>query len=111
MAQRILESLVDDIDETPAGGTVRFALDGQEYEIDLSPEHEAELRESLAPWIGKARKKRTVRSRRGRKTREDLPTIREWAVARGHDVKERGRVPEHIIAEYDALKEGHSAAR
>lgn len=109
MARQILESLVDDIDETEAGETVRFALDGQDYEIDLSEEHAAGLRTVLGRYIKQGRKKQPDSRRRGRRAREDLPDIRAWAHARGHDVRDRGRVPARIIAEYDALKAGHSA--
>lgn len=42
MAQRVLTQLVDDIDGTELedgqGETVTFALDGSNYEIDLSPQ-------------------------------------------------------------------------
>ena len=47
MAQRVEILLIDDIDETPADEKVRFALDGNNYEIDLSSENAAKLREAL----------------------------------------------------------------
>jgi nucleoid-associated protein Lsr2 len=37
-------------------GTVRFGLDGTEYEIDLSAEHAQELRGALARHVGAARR-------------------------------------------------------
>ena len=36
MAQKITVTLEDDLDGGPADQTVRFGLDGAEYEIDLS---------------------------------------------------------------------------
>ena len=39
MAQRVQTLLIDDLDGGEAEGTVRFGLDGAEYEIDLSAEH------------------------------------------------------------------------
>lgn len=36
--------------------TVRFALDGQSYEIDLSPADAAEMREALAPYVQAGRR-------------------------------------------------------
>jgi hypothetical protein len=42
MAQRIQTLLIDDLDGGEAAGTVRFGLDGAEYEIDLSAAHNDE---------------------------------------------------------------------
>ena len=39
-----------------AEGTVRFGLDGAEYEIDLSTQHAQELRNALARYVGAARR-------------------------------------------------------
>ena len=36
MAQKIETLFIDDIDGSAAEGTVRFGLDGTEYEIDLN---------------------------------------------------------------------------
>ena len=47
MAQRIQTLLIDDLDGGEAAGTVRFGLDGTEYEIDLSAAHSDELRKAL----------------------------------------------------------------
>ena len=44
MAQTIQVLLIDDLDGGEAVGTVRFGLDGTEYEIDLSAAHNDELR-------------------------------------------------------------------
>lgn len=40
MAQRVEVILEDDIDGGPADETVRFAINGTQYEIDLSSENE-----------------------------------------------------------------------
>jgi hypothetical protein len=39
---------IDDLDGSAAEGTVRFGLDGTEYEIDLNARHARELRDALA---------------------------------------------------------------
>jgi hypothetical protein len=39
VAQAIQVLLIDDLDGGEAAGTVRFGLDGTEYEIDLSAAH------------------------------------------------------------------------
>ena len=56
MAQKIQVVLVDDLDGGEADATVRFGLDGVEYEIDLSAEHAEALRGALAPFVGAARR-------------------------------------------------------
>ena len=47
MAQKVQVLLVDDIDGGTAEETVTFSLDGVSYEIDLTTDHAAELRESF----------------------------------------------------------------
>ncbi|HEY3611393.1 MAG TPA: Lsr2 family protein [Pseudonocardiaceae bacterium] len=54
MASKTVVELFDDLDGGRADETVRFALDGVEYEIDLSTKHAAKLRDMLAVYIGHA---------------------------------------------------------
>src|SRR5215210_4474734 len=56
MAQRVNVVLVDDIDGSDAAETVSFGLDGVQYDIDLSAANADKLRESLAGYIGHARR-------------------------------------------------------
>ena len=49
MAQKIQTLFIDDLDGSAAEGTVRFGLDGTEYEIDLNAGHAKELRKR---WPG-----------------------------------------------------------
>ena len=49
MAQKVQTLYVDDLDGSEADGTIRFGLDGAEYEIDLNGKHTRELRDVLAP--------------------------------------------------------------
>ncbi|MGV8977883.1 MAG: histone-like nucleoid-structuring protein Lsr2 [Cellulomonas sp.] len=109
MAQKVQVLLVDDIDGGTADETVTFAVDGVTYEIDLTAEHAAELRNSVATWVGHARKLsgrtstgagRPARGRRG--TGVDAGAIREWAKTNGHHVSERGRISAGVKAAYDA---------
>jgi hypothetical protein len=48
--------LIDDLDGSEAEGTVRFGLDGAEYEIDLNAEHAQALRDALARYVRAARR-------------------------------------------------------
>ena len=69
MAQKIAIELEDDLDGGPADETVRFGVDGSDYEIDLSTKNAAALRRKLAPFIDHARKAgRGARRRPGRAT-------------------------------------------
>ena len=56
MAQKIQTLFIDDLDGSEAEGTVRFGLDGAEYEIDLNAEHAPALRDALASYVGAARR-------------------------------------------------------
>ena len=53
MAQRVKIILEDDLDGSPAEETVTFGLDGVTYEIDLSTDNAAKLRDELAQLTGK----------------------------------------------------------
>ena len=55
MAKTVIVRLTDDIDGEDADETVRFALDGRSYEIDLSAANASRLRVALAPYIEKGR--------------------------------------------------------
>ncbi len=117
MAQRVNVVLVDDIDGSDAVETVTFALDGVEYEIDLSAENADKLRESLSLYVGHGRRTggrrrggagqgepRSSRSR-GSSSSSDGPSaseIREWARANGHTVPDRGRVSSEVRKAYAA---------
>jgi len=98
MAQRVQIILEDDYDGGVADETVSFALDGAEYELDLSSENAAKLRDELAVWIGHARKTGGRRKRATAKSDDSSSTseIRAWALANGHDVSSRGRVSAEV---------------
>jgi Lsr2 len=51
MMQKIQTLLIDDLDGGDAEGTVRFGLDGADYEIDLSAGHAEALRKALEPYV------------------------------------------------------------
>ncbi len=103
MAQKVQTLFVDDIDGSEAEGTVRFGLDGADYEIDLSVAHREELHKTLAAYVAHARKAgSTRRPARGRSGASAIDThkAREWAKEQGIDIKERGRIPANILEQY-----------
>jgi hypothetical protein len=104
MAQRVQIILEDDYDGGDADETVAFALDGAEYEIDLSSTNAARLREELAVWIGHARKTggRRKRAASGKPASDSSTSeIRAWALSEGYEVSSRGRVSAEVREAYD----------
>jgi hypothetical protein len=108
VAQKIQTLFIDDIDGSEAEGTVRFALDGTDYEIDLNTKHAEALRKALARYIDAARRgsgaaRRPARSgRRSAASGLNTTEVREWAKAQGIEVKDRGRVPAELVVKFRA---------
>ncbi|MEJ2861104.1 histone-like nucleoid-structuring protein Lsr2 [Actinomycetospora flava] len=119
MAQKVVVSLVDDLDQSEADETVEFGLDGATYEIDLSDANASALRDKLADYVAHARRSGGRRkssasaastataapaSRRGggraAVDREQNQAIREWARKQGMTVSERGRIPSEVSEAY-----------
>lgn len=120
MAQKVTVDLVDDIDGGQADETVEFALDGVSYQIDLSSDNAAQLRDALSNFVANARrsggrkkkpgprKTTTAAGRTGkgsaksstRGDREQNQAIRDWARKRGLEVSDRGRIPADIVEQY-----------
>ena len=103
MATKVLRTLQDDIDGSDATQTIRFALDGIEYEIDVSDRNANRLRNSLGDFIAHGRK---VGGRRTRKSMSsgqvDAKAVRKWAEANGIEVSSRGRIPTEVVERYRA---------
>jgi hypothetical protein len=109
MAQKVQTLLIDDLDGGEAEGTVRFGLDGTDYEIDLSTKHAEALRKALGPYVTAARKAPGSATRRpGRSSRRasangvNTTDVREWAKSQGIEVKDRGRVPAELVVKFKA---------
>ena len=120
MAQQVNVKFVDDLDGSDATGTVSFGLDGRTYEIDLSDDNAAKLRDSLASFVAAARKRGG--SRRSSATpsrapsaqkmtavtqpqgldREQTAAIRAWARQNGHEVSDRGRIAKAVVEAFQA---------
>ncbi|MGN6325857.1 histone-like nucleoid-structuring protein Lsr2 [Pseudolysinimonas sp.] len=114
MAQKVVVQLVDDLDGTPiedgAGSTVSFAVDGTNYEIDLSDDHASEFRDVLAPYLkagrrvagGTRRSASRGTSSSGSAAASEAAAMREWANAQGMKVSQRGRVGSDVVEAYRA---------
>jgi len=107
MAKKVQVLLVDDIDKSsPADETVSFSLDGVSYEIDLTSDNAARLRDDLAVWIGHAERTGGRRSAarsgsKGSGRKADLGAVRAWAREQGHQVSDRGRISAEVQTAYD----------
>jgi hypothetical protein len=119
MAHKTVVSLIDDLDgKSEADSTVPFALDGVEYEIDLTEENAENLREVFSAYVSAARRTGGRRSPGGRsrsssssgssgsgvvgRSKEALKAIRDWAKSEGWAVSDRGRLPNNVVEAYDA---------
>jgi hypothetical protein len=115
MAQKVVVSLVDDLDSSEADETVEFGIDGATYEIDLSESNAAALRDVLADYVAHARRSGGRRKSGGTQAasprrgsgggraavdREQNQAIREWARKQGMTVSERGRIPSEVSEAY-----------
>src|SRR5262249_5771743 len=114
MAQRVQILLEDDIDGSDATQTIKFGLDGTNYEIDLNDNNAGAFRDAMAIFVGHAR-------RVGKKTKSTTPAaaapkpvngtavdkhstreIRHWAQGQGLQVPARGRIPQEIRDKFNA---------
>lgn len=103
MVSKMTVVLEDDVDGSVAAETVRFALDGVNYEIDLSSVNAEKLRASVAPWIGSARRTggRKAQVRATARGASNANSIRTWARGQGYEVSDRGRVSAEIRKAYE----------
>jgi hypothetical protein len=109
MARKVAVELLDDIDGSEADESLKFGLDGTNYEIDVNDKHADQLRRSLAKFIlGARRVGRVVPSRRrttsttARSDRAQNQAIREWAKHKKIRLSDRGRIPANVIERYEA---------
>jgi hypothetical protein len=104
VAKQVSVSFIDDLDGSDAAESVTFSLDGRGYEIDLSGDNAAKLRDALAPFVAGARRAgRTAgpaRVQRMVDNRGQSSAIRQWARDNGHDLADRGRIPANVIDAY-----------
>jgi Lsr2 len=123
MAQKVQIQLLSDLElakdpesKAPADLTRRFAVDGAEFEIDLTEAESTLFDEAVAPYLDAARpigrggrtkgQGRPARSQKDPKPAVDTVRVREWAREQGIEVKDRGRVPADVVEKYQAAFAG-----
>lgn len=109
MAQKVLVSLVDDLDGSNADETVEFGLDGVSYQIDLATKNADKLRKALAAYVDHGRrsggrKRRSAGGGSPSADREQNQAIRAWARENGYEVSERGRIPTEVVEAFHKQK-------
>jgi hypothetical protein len=110
--KQTITQLIDDIDGGKAEETVLFAIDGANYEIDLSRRNAARLRDLINGYTPYARAVRGGAQQRRRRRRRPAPTtpftevdnkaVRAWAAAIGIELSTRGRIPASVLEQYRA---------
>ncbi|WP_241383785.1 histone-like nucleoid-structuring protein Lsr2 [Rhodococcus sp. CH91] len=129
MAQKVRVQYFDDIDGQPImdglAQSFRIRVDDDEYELDLRPSNADKFLAVLRPWLhekasaqhgpaahtitpkktpAKARTRTSGAHKTIPPTRspEQLAAIRHWARNKGYDVSSRGRIPRHILEQFEA---------
>ncbi len=111
MVTRTVVRTLDDLDGTEGASTIKFGLDGMNYEIDLNEKNAKKMRDALAKYTTAGRSTgRGFVARRGTPGRatnnagsvEQNKAIRAWAKREGKDVSDRGRIPQQIVDEFHA---------
>jgi Lsr2 len=110
MAQKTTVQLVDDITgetiEDGKGRTIKFSVDGADYEIDLAEKQADKFAQALDTYVTHARKVggRRVAStaaRGGKPSRDyDPKAVRAWAQSNSVDLPARGRIPADVIQRF-----------
>ena len=125
MARKTVVALVDDLTGETAEdiSTVEFTVDGMAYELDLTDDNSAKLRDTLSPYI-RASRKVGGRHRGGTRPdrvinssgstagyhRETLKAIRAWAKQNGHRVSDRGRLSAEVLQAWQSAQAGMTHA-
>lgn len=124
MARKVVT--LDDLDGTSeAAETILYLYDGQYLEVDLSEENAAKFRKALAPYITVSRTVpakdagRRVLSNGSTQTainatvildEIDPAIVRAWAIKNGHEISEKGRVPQNIVEAWRQAQVATSAS-
>lgn len=112
MARKVSVLLTDDLstDEVPAAETIKFALDGHTYEIDLSEGNAKKMRDTFGMYVGAARRAGSAATRRASSSgggrpnvdRERTKEIRAWAESAGlMPAGRKGRIPSAIVEQWE----------
>ena len=113
MAEKIIRTLIDDIDGSDATRSRTFTIDGKTYRIDLSDKNNDRFDKAMAPFLQHATRVRATATaapaKPGRKARStsatsargyDLAELRAWAKRKRIKVPARGRIPAATVRRF-----------
>jgi len=83
----------DDLDGTPGAETHKLTLDERSISIDLSSENYEKLTQALEPYFNAG-------TERTQNSTSDTAKVRAWLRANGHEISDKGRIPEDKLALY-----------
>jgi hypothetical protein len=105
--EEVTVTMIDDLDGSQAPETIAFALEGVNYEIDLSKRNVNGLRRVLKPYVEGGRKVRRASGNRTPKGARrssssgaenyDLAEVRAWAKSHRIKVAARGRIASEVV--------------
>ncbi|MGP5014515.1 Lsr2 dimerization domain-containing protein [Glutamicibacter ardleyensis] len=90
---------VSDLSGNREAEVLQFSVGADHFEIDVTEEEKSEMLKALGTFVAVARKK-SPSTEKLPANALDNKAIREWAEANGYVLKERGRLPNHIIKKY-----------
>lgn len=108
--------LIDDFDGKTLTGNakpIRVTVGDESWDVYLSSKNANALRKAVEPFVKTADKAASTTARRTTKSRarrastaagpkHNLEEIREWARANDIEVKNRGRIAQSVIDQYEA---------
>jgi hypothetical protein len=89
---------LDDLDGSEGAETIRISVGDRIVDIDLAKASRTALDKALAPYFDKGRPVVKKSSGNGGSTQ----AIRDWLRSNGHEIGDKGRIPEDKQALYDA---------
>ncbi len=102
----------DDLDgTTEATTTIRFSVDDDFMEIDLSDQNADKFTQAMAPFIAAARTYSPATSaRKPGMSKEERQAITEWAATQGIEIAPRGRIASDIVEKFKAAQTANDHA-
>lgn len=106
--------VIDDFDGTilDAYESVQFGIGGMTYDFDTTPKRAGAFRARLQKYVDISRpagsttparsRVRVPAAAGGNNSAEQNQAIRDWARANNFELSDRGRIPAHIVAAFDA---------
>jgi hypothetical protein len=117
MARQVIDRILSDLSGEEANATLKFAVNGADFEIDLTDDEVATFNDAIEGFVEKARRVR-ANGKPGRGARVfakppkatpsngnghaevDNATVRAWAADQGVTLANRGRIPASVISAY-----------